>query len=248
MAEKPLVMGRPEQLEGSGGFRTEYTIRVEDARFETKEDGDRCFLNWYGVDHDTGEELARPEGFTMGSGWEPREDGIWCEHPDGYESFSRSTVVGQIYYRAQKMGLVEGWKRKHGGTPDPRDPRCFIGGIFKMGPEEYKNTAGEKKTRVIPVKFLGWADEAKATKATPALKTPEAPAAPAKKAKEKAGSNGKAALAKLQELAGAHDTFQHWQAAAIMVPGVGSDKDLMPKLTDQAFYNELREAALAASE
>lgn len=254
--EKDKAFEGAEDWEGEeGGLVRDYTMLVErdyyaiDEAYSEKVGEERCFHYYVGVDADD-PAVERTEKAACGAGWRPTNDGKGCEHPEGYTKFHQSTVLGKWFNHAVKNnGLKAAMIERHGRMPKPTEGGIWGGALIKFGREQYKGMNGEMRDRTIPVKFKGFHSDGKADSGKKKTEgKAEGSKSSTKKPKDEPAKNGAGAAAggssiedQLKELAAKHDNYQDWMSRAVQLPDIGKDLAMLGKVTDQNYYNSLRE-------
>lgn len=165
------------------------------------------------VDLYSGEgEMIGSQGWSVGSGWIPSEDGLSMHHPTR-KNVVDSSRYGQLQLRVMKELGVD---MNQYGTPTVASSWDGLG--FHWMLEEHPTVRGkEPKTGLMPSISLG----KKAVTGAP----PAAPAAPGK-----AGSD---VMTKLVALAEVSPDAKFFQRAALKIEAVTKNDDLMASVLDE---------------
>lgn len=160
---------------------------------------------------DAGGELVGSQGFSIGTGWIPSDDGKSISHPKR-KNVVTNTMYGQLQNRVRKeLGV----KMEEKGLPT--DARCWDGLGFHWMQEEHDTVSGDKRTSLVPVLVL----PARAAGAAPAA-TPAAAVA---------GVSTELDL-QLRELAQSSDV-KAFQLAAMKIAAVVANDNLMASVLDE---------------
>lgn len=167
-------------------------------------------------------ELIGSQGYSVGSGWIPSDDGKSMHHPTRKNVVS-SSRYGQLQSRVMKdLGI----DMNQYGLPIEAASWDNLG--FHWMLEEHETIRGkEPKTGLMPIMFLGKKAEG------------EAPApAPAGKAPVKAESE---VMTKLKALAEVSPDVKTFQKAALRIEAVATNDELMAQVLDDSangFYEQ----------
>lgn len=168
-----------------------------------------------GIIHNLNEDSGTEDDFllSIGTGWEPRDDGARVVRADGSEprGFIKSTAYQQFLIAAVEAGAGDVIR----GRGMPWEAAIWTGLRFEMERFDYKDMNGKDRWRPQPSKYLGLADASEA-----------APAA----------DDG--VLAKLHELAFASATHEDFVEASFAI--VEGNSSLVSKVLDPGFYASLR--------
>ncbi len=156
-------------------------------------------------------ELVGSQGYSIGTGWIPSDDGKTISHPKR-KNVVTNTMYGQLQNRVRKdLGI----KMEERGLPT--DGRSWDGLGFHWMQQEHDTVSGEKRTNLMPVLVL----QARAAGAAPAA----APAAAV------VGIDPALEL-QLKELAQSNDV-KAFQLAAMKVAAVVANDSLMASVLDE---------------
>ena len=213
--------------ESSGGLAG-FEFTVEDAYFApdpayTEKAGvEVLFLHWVGTSDADGHEMMSADGFhpkfSVGPDWQTLDGGKTIQHPRG------NAKVGKSYGRMLKIA-AEATKELE-GTPedflehgDFRDARIWIGTRWYMDEVE-RDFGGQigKRSELMPVKFLGFANKPSGGSGGSAQTSGQQDS-------QAAASGG--LREQIENLARALDDFDEFKRAALSLPGVTADADLM---------------------
>ena len=165
---------------------------------------------------------ARPQGYSIGSGWEIAEDGLSISHP------KRKNVVGSSMYGQLQNKVV----KDLAVDMDPRGKPTEVKSWDKLGFHwmqiEHATVGGDVRTSLMPTEFLG---EFKGQAAPAATAAPPAPAkaasAPAAPATSSTLETKLGALATNLEVGA-------FQKAALAIPEVVANDSLMASVLDDS--------------
>lgn len=234
-----------ESWETETGLLDEYTGTIVRSWFATDaryNDGNTIMLHWE-IQTSDPEFPEVTEKFPCGGGWDSRDGGATIVHEQGKTKFNQNSIYGRIVKSVTDADgqLHDGITViKQRGRPTSAD--IWTGLTFEFKRTEF-NYGGEigKKSRVMPVKFLGEGTQislptsngnGNAAAAAPA----PAPSAPAVEVDD-------VTAAKLRAAAKASDTHQAFLDAAMAIDGVVSNDDLMASVVDDTaagFYATAR--------
>lgn len=173
--------------------------------------------------YDESGEMISSQGWSVGSGWIPSDDGKSMHHPTR-KNVVDSSRYGQLQRRVMKDLGVD---MNEYGTPTSAPSWDNLG--FHWMLEEHATIMGkEPKTGIMPVQFLG-------------KKAGGAPAA-AKEAPAKAESDAMTKLVSLAEVSPDAKTFQK---AALKMEAVTKNDELMAQVLDDGptgFYEQNKAA------
>lgn len=158
-------------------------------------------------------EILGSQGYSIGSGWIPSDDGMSISHP------KRRNVVGSSLYGQLQNRVVKELKVDMIPRGMPTEAKSWEGLGFHWMMQPHMTVGGKEATGLMPVEFIGELGGAAAT--------PTAPPAAAKPVVQ-AGS----VEAKLTTMAGILD-MEAFQKAALVVPGVSADDKLMAAVLDE---------------
>ncbi len=160
---------------------------------------------------DASGELVGSQGYSIGTGWIPSDDGKSISHPKR-KNVVTNTMYGQLQNRVRRdLGV----KMEERGLPT--DAKCWDGLGFHWMQQEHDTVGGEKKTGIMPVMVLGVA---------PAVAPTVVPAAAV------AGVDPALEL-QLKELAQSNDV-KAFQLAAMKVAAVVANDGLMASVLDES--------------
>lgn len=182
----------------------------------------------------------RPQLYSIGKGWEVLDKGQSVAHESGkFRKFPEQSAYGDwISHVLGCEGAVEYFVENE---LDTHDANIWIGTKWTLGSHEYdtvKDAKGEtkKKTRVVPVAFLGVEGGEATVPTKPAAATAaKTVAKPGPKPKPAAAANGaKSGLdaevdAAFAEMAKEHEDFDQFMNAAFEYAeenGLGGNKDV----------------------
>ncbi len=187
------------------GQREEYASKVQ----ETSPEASTSML-LFDLADENGQVVAN-QGYTIGKDWVVSDDGLSISHP------KRKNVVTATMYGALQNRVVGPLKvdmDKHG---KPTEAMSWNGLGFHWMLEEHATVGGSLATGLMPVEFLSKKD----------VGTPSASAAPAKPAVP-------ADLEKqLIDLKAEHTDIKAFQLAAIKIPAVSGNDELMASVLDE---------------
>jgi len=167
---------------------------------------------------DVGGELVGNQGYSIGTGWIPSDDGKSISHPKR-KNVVTNTMYGQLQNRVRKdLGV----KMEERGLPT--DARCWEGLGFHWMQQEHDTVSGEKKTGIMPVMVLA---ARPAGAPAPAVAPTGAPAATAV-----VGISTELEL-QLKTLAQSNDV-KAFQLAAMKVADVVANDSLMASVLDES--------------
>jgi len=207
---------------------------ITNPRFGTKEeyasvvmqegeiDGVKGLMFLVDLMDDKGEIIAS-QGWSVGTGWTPNEDGSEITHP------KRNNVVhNTLYGQLQNIVVKElGVQMDNYGVPTIAGSWDKLG--FHWMLKEHDTVAGKKGKGLMPTQFLGKLGEGTkkaATKAAPAVKK----AAPAVKQKaEPAVSDAEKEALKLVAIS---RNVKEFQLRAMKLPAIVNNDALMAKCLD----------------
>jgi hypothetical protein len=230
-----------ESWETETGLLDDYTGTIQRSWFATDaryQDGNVILLHWEiaTTDPDTPEVL---EKFPIGGGWDSNDGGETVAHEKGKQKFNKSSIYGKIVERVQASDGV-----LHDAFPTVKsrgraqNAKVWEGLTFQFKREEF-DYGGDigKKSRVMPVKFLG-------ENAQPALAVADAPtataAAPAAAPTVEADA---VTLALLRKAATESDSHQAFLDAAMAIDGVTTNAALLDQVVNDGadgFYATAR--------
>lgn len=202
--------------------------------------GEVLLLNWEIKPDDPSqfshlEDGVIEERFPCGKGWDSNDGGKSATHESGNANkrFHRSSIYGRIIDAVPSMpGLIDVLKDR--GTE--MEAKVWEGMRFHFARQEF-DYGGEigKKSRIMPVEFLGEAGEGE----KPSNGASKVAALKAKAAAANKGNND--LRGQLVELAKNSDTHESFMDAALEVPGVADDDDLLAAVADEnGLYAEAR--------
>jgi len=161
---------------------------------------------------DAAGELVGSQGYSIGTGWIPSDDGKSISHPKR-KNVVTNTMYGQLQNRVRKdLGI----KMEERGLPT--DARCWDGLGFHWMQQEHDTVSGEKRTGIMPVMVLA--------ERKPGAAPAAAPAAPV------AGVDPALEL-ELKTLAQSNDV-KAFQLAAMKVAAVVANDSLMASVLDES--------------
>lgn len=174
--------------------------------------------------YDENGELIGSQGYSVGSGWIPSDDGRSMHHPTRKNVVS-SSRYGQLQSRVMKDLGIDMYKY---GEPTKAASWDDLG--FHWLLEEHETIRGkEPKTGLMPVIFLGKKSVGKAP-------------APVKEAPGKAESGD---MIKLKTLAEVSPDVKTFQKAALRIEAVVTNDELMAEVLDDSangFYEKNKAA------
>lgn len=222
-----------EDLQGQvgGGGYSDFEFTVTDAwfgiseKFEAAKDSGgppTIFCHWVGdVQGLDGVPNLTEDGFhpsfEVGADWEPINDGKSIKYVgSGKERFGKwyGRMVSEVFEYTKEVPVGQ---HPFDGDNHPRDAEHWVGTRWFMEDKEYDFGRLGKTSKLMPIKFLGAGSGATTT--TTATSAPAAEA------------NGLRAT--VEVLAKAHDTYAEFQKAALAVPGVAQDTQLVVQIADQ---------------
>ena len=163
---------------------------------------------------DAAGELVGSQGFSIGTGWIPSDDGKSISHPKR-KNVVTNTMYGQLQNRVRRdLGV----KMEERGLPT--EAKCWDGLGFHWMQEEHDTVSGDKRTSLVPVLVL----PARAPGAAPA---PAAGAPPV----VVAGIDPALEL-QLKEIAQSNDV-KAFQLAAMKMATVVVNDNLMASVLDE---------------
>jgi len=170
--------------------------------------------------YDENGELIGSQGWSVGSGWIPSDDGRSMHHPTRKNVVS-SSRYGQLQSRVMKDLEVDMYQ--HGM---PTEAASWDGLGFHWLLEEHETIRGkEPKPGLMPVIFLGKKAEGKAP-------------APTKEAPGKAESGE---MIKLKTIAEVSPDIKTFQKAALRIEAVATNDEMMAHVLDdsaEGFYEQ----------
>lgn len=168
-------------------------------------------------------EILGSQGYSVGGGWIPSDDGNEISHP-ARGKIVKSSVYGQLI---DTVIIALGVSMKDYGTPLIAKSWDGLGFHWKQIPHKTLKE-GETRTAPMPTEFLGKLDLAKVKVKAAAGRTPAVAAAkaPAKAAGAPAGTE-----TKLTALARNMD-FARFQDAALKIPEVAASDELLAQVLD----------------
>jgi hypothetical protein len=231
MADEEITLD--ESWETETGLLDEYTGTIVRSWFATDaryQDGAVILLHWeiQTTDPDTPEVL---EKFPVGGGWDSPDGGTSVVHEKGKQKFNKNSIYGKIVDRVTSSdGVLHDVAAVVRGRGRPTNASIWDGLTFQFKREEF-DYGGDigKKSRVMPIKFLG--ENAQPALALAPSTTTEAPA-PA--AAPVTSDVDPVVLAKLTNAAKASDSHQAFLDAAMEIDGVTTNNDLMAQLVDDS--------------
>jgi len=237
-----------EDFETPSGFADDFDFFIDDARFgylRSYMDGQVPLLIWEG--HSPDAEDVTEVSFPLGTGWTVRDSGARVEHEKGRKTFIRNSIMGHLIRRVvDELKVEQRYPAFFDGSP--REAKIWAGFGFHLKREKitYPNlrrddsSQGVETERLMPVAILKVPGE-KAAAASKAPKDVQGPAAAAASAAADAraseGGSGDAAKkllrTKLVALAKRLDR-QQFQLAALDMPGVADDPELLNEVIDDS--------------
>lgn len=161
---------------------------------------------------DEGEELVATQGFSIGKDWIPSDDGLTISHP------KRKNVVTTSMYGQLQNRVVGDLKVDMDQYGLPTQAMSWDRLGFHWMLLEHETIKGEKKSGLMPVEFLGKKEGA-------VTKVP---------AKTKARPAAVAGLeSKLVDLMAEYTDVRKFQLAAIRMPEVAANDELMASVLDE---------------
>lgn len=192
------------------GVRDEYAQKVA----ETSRDEVTGLMLLFDLADENGEIVAT-QGWSVGSGWVPADDGSSISHP------KRANVVGSSMYGQLQNRVVKELKVDMQGRGLPTEAKSWNNLGFHWMQEEHPTVGGDTRTGLMPTLFVG---ERKNGAPTPAPAT-----APAAAAVEAPTDDLTKKLVKMAQL---NDDPAAFQKAAIQVDGVVANDPLMSEVLD----------------
>lgn len=243
-----------DPFKGESGFKDDYDGVVEEAWFAAGDYGVNLHLK---IIADDGEEVENR--YPTGPDWETFDGGDTVEHPKGErKGFNKNTRYFQLIGTAMGLEGVEGLLRERSRALDGKGPKAaalWKGLKFHWNVMTESKTFKDKDTQekvtkdvstVLPTAFLGTSEGSVPT-ATPAASAPAAsPGTPVASAEVPAPASDSTQaippnlLVPLKAAAKQAATFTEFADAAMEVPGVLENNDVMGKIVDEAFYTSLR--------
>lgn len=219
------------------GLLDDFDITITESRFGYDErymSGEVCLLLWTGTT-DNADVPEVTQLIPLGGGWTTEDNGKTVVHESGKErNFNRSSVYGRIIDRCIKEFGIGDLLRAKGS---PFEAKTWEGLRFHMKQEDLSYGEGiGTKQRVMPVEFLGEAEEGGTAKAAAPAKAASAGATAA------AGGgwrDDKGMMAKLKVAAKKSADGDAFIDAALEVDGVTAHDDLVEAITDGSLYGEL---------
>lgn len=180
------------------------------------------------------DEFLGSQGYSVGSGWEPSEDGQSISHPTK-RNVVQSSLYGQLQARVVKELGVDMAERGY-----PTDATIWNGLTFHWMQEDHatvgaRKDGSNKATGLMPTEYIGEAEEQEAAKGASGKKAGSKKAA--------AGANGSDLVDKLTTMAQSMDK-KAFQKKAMAVPGVTEDGSLMDEVldgSDEGFWAKAQE-------
>jgi len=169
-------------------------------------------------------EIMASQGWSVGSGWIPSEDGSEITHP------KRNNVVGSSLYGQLQNRVVKELNVVMQGRGLPTQAKAWDGLGFHWMQEDHATVGGEIKPGLMPTLFLGEREEGTlaAKKSSPASKTTTSAAK-----KDKGTDEESALVVKLTKMVALFDNATDFQKAALQVSGVAADDKLMSDVLDE---------------
>lgn len=155
-------------------------------------------------------EIIGSQGYSIGTGWIPSDDGLSISHP------KRKNVVGSSMYGLLQNRVVKELKVDMESRGIPTEAKAWDRLGFHWLMQPHMTVGGTEKPGLMPVEFLGEKKEG-------------APAAPAKAAPAVAESTAEKALAIFARTM----DVKAFQERALTMPSVAADDVLMAKVLDE---------------
>ena len=214
-----LETGLPNDIDGfisnpHFGTKDEYTEKVT-ASEDSEENVPVMFL--FSLVDAKGEELAREQGYSVGTGWTIVDDGAAIEHP------SRNNVVNNSRYGQLQKRVVKDLNVNMQERGLPTEAKSWAGLGFHWMLEEHATVGGQAKQSIMPTEHLGEIDLAKLGVKAKAAKAKVAPVDEMTPEME----------AKLIELVAAND-MNAFKIKAMRVKGVSDNDEIMADLLDES--------------
>jgi len=174
-------------------------------------------LIWYG---ESDEGFEGPVTFSLGKGWEPSRDGKTVTNPaKSRKTFVKTSMVGRLIERSKELGALETISERGPAT----DASVWEGIGFHLKREdiEYKglmSDRGGKTPRLMPTAFLGIRGGVARESGVGG--------------KSKNEPQDSAVKDKLTAMAKSIDDRQAFQRAAMNMPEVVGDPDLLKQIID----------------
>lgn len=161
-------------------------------------------------------ELVGTQGYSIGTGWEVSEDGLEITHP------KRKNVVGSSMYGMLQRRVVKelGVDMDQYGLPTKAMSWDKLG--FHMMLEEHAVVGGGTGSSLMPVTFLGKREDGGGPTPSPAGTT-----------KLREATVLSELELKLVDLMAEHTEVKTFQLAAIKMPGVSANDELMASVLDE---------------
>lgn len=220
-----------EDLQGQtgGGGIVDFDLEVTDAWFGLSEafeeavpGANQIFLHWVGKTDLEDRPVLTEDGFhpswKVGPDWEIRDGGKSIEYVGtGKARFRKSMgrLCDQVFEITEDVANTDQdpFKDHH-----PKDATAWIGTKWHMDEVHYDFSGGFESDDLMPVQFLGKGEVS-------------APAASAESAS--ASSNGDL-REQVENLARNLPDYQTFQAAALQIPGVAADGELVADIADES--------------
>jgi hypothetical protein len=214
------------------GLLDDFEYSITDAWFARSaeiKNGEQLVLFLKG-DTDNDAEPEFEAHITCGPGWDTHDGGKSASHESRKErGFNKQTNYGQFIDRIVELGLADVLQARGKAT----EAKVWVGLKFHMKQKEFKTQIkGEDITyyRLLPEAFLGEvAEGAKSGEVAAPVATGAATNGAASN-----GAGAKVLLAKLKAEAKKHDTHEAFVDAAMEIPGVTDDDDLLNQVIDEA--------------
>lgn len=202
------------------GLLDDVDVTIEKAYFATDaryNQGFTLLMHWEGTTNSEDNPTFH-EMIPCGDGWQSLDGGKTATHPKGKKRFVSSSVYGRIIDRCINEFKIGDILRKRG---TPTEAKVWVGLRFHMKREKLEFGSGlEARERLMPVKFLGVAEQAPATKGETQEQT-------------EAKVHQLALYAKVKALAKQEKSFEKFVEKAMEIEGVADDSELVARIIDE---------------
>jgi hypothetical protein len=237
-----------EDFETPSGFADDFDFYIESAEFSTRDNymnGQVPLLIWHG--HSPDAEDVTEVSFPVSQGWEIRERGARVEH-DRRKTFVRNSIMGHLIRRVVDDLNVEKQYPDFVEKGDPKRANIWVGFGFHLKREKirYPNlrrddaTEGMETERLMPTSIIQYPTVAKAAKSANTQTQQTQQTQQDRQQEEQSAPAGSSVLrAKLIILARQSATREAFQLAALDMPNLAEDQDLMNEVLNdgpQGFY------------
>ncbi len=201
------------------GLPNDIDAWIRNAKFGTKDEyaqavaatgAEGAIMMIFDLEDDKG-EIVGSQGYSIGSGWIPSDDGMEISHP------KRRNVVGSSMYGQLQNRVAKELKVDMDARGLPTEAKSWEGLGFHWLMQEHDTVGGEKKSGLMPVEFLG---EKKAGAAPTKVATKTAPAT------EGTAEKALAVLARTNDV-------KAFQERALSMPSVAANDELMAQVLDE---------------